>query len=114
MDQFLSFNQRFAKIKSKRLQRAVHSITGGRADPDMFMADVPKTASQNFEAEEGLVDEEMDPEMVSGPEGRAGQDQAPSGIKKSTIPAVKRKRPANSSAGRRGRGGGRSGGRSAK
>ena len=76
----------------------------------MFMADIPKAASQSLEAEEGLVDEEMDPETVPGPEGRAGQGQAPSGIKKSTIPAVKRKRPANS-AGRRGRGGGRSGGR---
>ena len=35
MDQFLSFNQRFAKIRSKRLQKAVTAITGGRADPDM-------------------------------------------------------------------------------
>ena len=35
MDQFLSFNQRFAKIRSKRLQKAVTAITGGALDPEM-------------------------------------------------------------------------------
>lgn len=31
LDSFLSFNQRFAKIKSRRLQKAVAGITGQRA-----------------------------------------------------------------------------------
>lgn len=33
MDQFLSFNQRFAKIRSKRLQQAVAGITGQAENP---------------------------------------------------------------------------------
>eukprot|EP00955_Chlamydomonas_euryale_P096420 365011-Chlamydomonas_euryale.AAC.6 len=40
MDQFLSFNQRFAKIRSKRLQSAVMQITRGAADPELMMGDV--------------------------------------------------------------------------
>ncbi|GFH19022.1 uncharacterized protein HaLaN_15909, partial [Haematococcus lacustris] len=37
MDQYLTFNQRFAKIKSKRLQAAVTKIAG-RIDPEMTIA----------------------------------------------------------------------------
>lgn len=37
MDQFLSFNQRFAKIRSKRLQKAVTAITGGAPDQEMWV-----------------------------------------------------------------------------
>ena len=41
MDQFLGFNQRFAKIRSKRLQKAVTAITGGAGDPsELYLADV--------------------------------------------------------------------------
>lgn len=38
IEQFLSFRQRFAKIRSRRLQRAVAAITGGAADPELFYA----------------------------------------------------------------------------
>ena len=38
LDSFLSFSQRFAKIKSRRLQKAVAGITGG-----------PSTSSLGFE-----------------------------------------------------------------
>jgi hypothetical protein len=38
MDAFLSFNQRFAKIRSKRLQRAVKGITKSD-NPDLMMDD---------------------------------------------------------------------------
>ncbi len=33
LDSFLSFSQRFAKIKSRRLQKAVAGITGGPSLP---------------------------------------------------------------------------------
>lgn len=38
MDSFLSFSQRFAKIKSRRLQKAVAGITG-TADAEIMLAD---------------------------------------------------------------------------
>ncbi|KAK9830500.1 hypothetical protein WJX72_012105 [[Myrmecia] bisecta] len=46
MDSFLSFSQRFAKIKSRRLQKAVAGISGS-ANPELAMADIaedPKPA----------------------------------------------------------------------
>lgn len=39
MDNFLNFSQRFAKIKSKRLQKAVSAIRGYRNE-DILLADV--------------------------------------------------------------------------
>ena len=44
MDNFL-YSQRFAKIKSKRLQKAVASITG-RANPDINLADAEQPVKQ--------------------------------------------------------------------
>ena len=52
MDQFLGFNQRFAKIRSKRLQKAVTAITGGAGDPsELYLADV--SAMPDIHAAEG-------------------------------------------------------------
>lgn len=39
MDNFLNFSQRFAKIKSKRLQKAVSAIRGYRNE-EILLADV--------------------------------------------------------------------------
>ncbi len=39
MDNFLNFSQRFAKIKSKRLQKAVSAIRGSRNE-EILLADV--------------------------------------------------------------------------
>lgn len=38
MDNFLNFSQRFAKIKSKRLQKAVSAIRGSR-NQEILLAD---------------------------------------------------------------------------
>lgn len=40
MDQFLTHKQRFAKIRSKRLQQAVAKITGVGVNPELFYAEV--------------------------------------------------------------------------
>jgi len=98
MDQFLSFNQRFAKIKSKRLQKAVNSITGGRADPDMFLADVSKvvaTTAPEGRDGEGGTDGEGGLEKAAS--ASAGVDGAKLGKgSDSKLPAVKRKRQSHS------------------
>jgi len=40
IDQYLTHKQRFAKIKSKRLQQAVAKITGVDVNPELFLADI--------------------------------------------------------------------------
>ncbi len=50
LDSFLSFSQRFAKIKSRRLQKAVAGITGG---PSLYLAphnnlSLPSPSQQTF------------------------------------------------------------------
>ena len=68
MDQFLGFNQRFAKIRSKRLQKAVTAITGGAADPsELYLADV--SAMPDVHA--ASVDE--GPLTEGGEEGEEGE-----------------------------------------
>ena len=41
MDNFLNFSQRFAKIKSKRLQKAVSAIRGSKNE-EILLADIPE------------------------------------------------------------------------
>ncbi|KAL3160296.1 hypothetical protein ABBQ38_009688 [Trebouxia sp. C0009 RCD-2024] len=62
LDGFLSFSQRFAKIKSRRLQKAVAGITGV-ANPEMTFADmsedpVPKRRKQSKARTAGKAAEE--------------------------------------------------------
>eukprot|EP01026_Neomeris_dumetosa_P031168 TRINITY_DN2474_c1_g1_i12.p1 TRINITY_DN2474_c1_g1~~TRINITY_DN2474_c1_g1_i12.p1 ORF type:complete len:512 (-),score=97.12 TRINITY_DN2474_c1_g1_i12:423-1958(-) len=45
MDQFLQFRERFAKIRSTRLQSAVAGITG-RRNPEIALAGIPKEAKK--------------------------------------------------------------------
>lgn len=40
IDQFFTESQRFAKIRSRRLQQAVSQITGVEANPDLYYAEV--------------------------------------------------------------------------
>lgn len=46
LDSFLSFSQRFAKIKSRRLQKAVAGITG--APPTSSLGFEPATNNNNL------------------------------------------------------------------
>ncbi|GMH40145.1 hypothetical protein BSKO_08049 [Bryopsis sp. KO-2023] len=65
IDSFISFRQRFAKIKSKRLQKAVAGITGaeneeialGQAEAPPEHATVKKRSKMRGEAETSRVDE---------------------------------------------------------
>lgn len=46
MDSYLSFSQRFAKFKSKRLQKAVTGITGVH-DPELNLGDLSEPSKKN-------------------------------------------------------------------
>jgi DNA excision repair protein ERCC-5 len=64
IDQFLTHSQRFAKIRSKRMQQAVARITGVEVNPDLYYAEtrhlpeLPKhtIAEDDGSAEEGVGD----------------------------------------------------------
>jgi GTP cyclohydrolase III len=66
IDQFLTHSQRFAKIRSKRMQQAVARITGVEVNPDLYYAEtrhlpeLPKhTADEDADADEqGAVADE--------------------------------------------------------
>eukprot|EP00879_Flechtneria_rotunda_P022958 GHRR01024267.1.p1 GENE.GHRR01024267.1~~GHRR01024267.1.p1 ORF type:complete len:445 (+),score=191.78 GHRR01024267.1:668-2002(+) len=59
IDQYLTHKQRFAKIRSKRLQQAVAKITGVEVNPDLFYAevghlpDLPKHGDDSEAADDG-------------------------------------------------------------
>lgn len=69
MDQFLTHKQRFAKVRSKRLQKAITAITGVEVNPDLFYAEVrhlPELLSYQG-TDEG--------EQQASKEGRAAAEQ---------------------------------------
>lgn len=66
IDQFLTHKQRFAKIRSKRLQEAVTAIvasTGSDVNPELFyastehMPDLPKTGGVLAKDSEAVAEE---------------------------------------------------------
>eukprot|EP00878_Enallax_costatus_P008635 GHUV01009029.1.p1 GENE.GHUV01009029.1~~GHUV01009029.1.p1 ORF type:complete len:245 (+),score=75.32 GHUV01009029.1:556-1290(+) len=64
MDQFLTHKQRFAKIRSKRLQQAVAKITGVDVNPNLFYAEVrhlPELPSHGSAVEPELCETESVP-----------------------------------------------------